>query len=77
MQRGWWRMESGRAEGDGSRGGSAPWKEGACGCKKREGRRARMVADGARREMAGERDGRTRIVDAYNRHIISSRDYKW
>jgi hypothetical protein len=33
-----------------------------------------MVADGARREMAGERDGRTRIVDAYNRHIISSRD---
>jgi hypothetical protein len=33
MQRGWWRMESGRAEGDDSRGGSAPWKEGARSAK--------------------------------------------
>jgi hypothetical protein len=53
-------MERGRAEGDGSHGGSAPSKEGARGCRMREGRRARMVADGARREMAGERDDRTK-----------------
>jgi hypothetical protein len=35
-------------------------KEGASGCRKRGGRRARMAADGARREMAGSaRDDRT------------------
>jgi hypothetical protein len=63
---------------DGRRGGSAMSKEGERDCRKRGGRRARMVADGARREMVGaQRDGRTvrqAIVDAYDRHIISSRD---
>jgi hypothetical protein len=60
------------------RGGSAPLKEEARGCRKRGGRRARMVADGAPREMAGaQRDGKTvrqGTVDAYDRYIISSRD---
>jgi hypothetical protein len=67
-----------RAEGDGRRRGSAPSKEGASGCRKRGGRRVRMAADGAQREMAGsQRDDRTvrlGIVDAYDRHTISSRD---
>jgi hypothetical protein len=40
--------ERGTAEGDGRRVGSAPSKEGARGCRKRGGRRARMVANGAR-----------------------------
>jgi hypothetical protein len=65
-------------DGDGRRGGFAASKEGARDCRKRGGRRAWMVADGARREMAGaQRDGRTvrqGSVDAYDRHIISSRD---